>query len=397
MEHLAALHGRLMNLSRYYQNPPTEEDINQTIETYKTIYHEQLKEPHYAHYGRHETGLKYFKFSANGPDKIYVRSTKKNSLFGSGSLKYAYGGLDCMSLKEVAILKCPSESYAYRARNFDPEIIKNLKSEAEYANSFPNNPRIAGFKSTGFYKGRHLGQTDCDRFEMVADRADTDIYEWLTVNFSKERPPSLALALPMMKQMSQALKSLHAQALVHRDVKIENFLISHTESGVSVSLTDFGMCCGFDKKVLRILRGTLAYLPPDAICRYNSTSILYDTLEQAQKGDIYALGLCFYMFLFRRVHFFQPEIEQMVRIENCQPLGFIGATWSSLKFAIKHLSWKKGCQKLGDTPQGDIMMLMVEMLRPRYEKRPSLEDIITRVDRIMEKIPAPNLLPSDEP
>lgn len=52
-----------------------------------------------------------------------------------------------------------------------------------------------------------------------------------------------------MYQMLKAIEYCHSNNIVHRDVKLENFLIDSDDSlNISVKLSDFGLACQFDKE-----------------------------------------------------------------------------------------------------------------------------------------------------
>ena len=51
----------------------------------------------------------------------------------------------------------------------------------------------------------------------------------------------------IFKQMLESMQYCHSQNIVHRDVKLENFLIDTDEDGeLIVKLSDFGIACVYD-------------------------------------------------------------------------------------------------------------------------------------------------------
>lgn len=378
------------SLGRYcsnFKDVPTDEDIRQTVNVFRQIRTEQAENPRFVHYGRRRTGLKHFKFSACGPYKIFLRGTKDNCLLNSGSQKLAYRGLNCITSEEVAILKCPSERLVPGSIRFDYLQVKRMLDEAKYTDLFKQSSVIISNKMHGIYKGRHNSRGYYERFEIVAEKADMDLYVWLTSYYRPSEKPPLSLTLPLMKQMAQAVLDVHSRDLVHRDVKIENYLITSGSDGQSIKLTDFGMCSGDNEDDLARLRGTFAYLPPDAVCRYQSRAILYKTLYQAQKGDIYALGICFYMMLYRRGHFFQEELEPQIRQGVCRSAGILGSAWLYANMSVKHYKWGLAIRRHPPGAEQQLLTLISEMLRPQYERRPNLEHVIQNLEKIMKRLP----------
>lgn len=92
-------------------------------------------------------------------------------------------------------------------------------------------------------------------------------------------------------QISQAIKYCHSKNIVHRDIKLENILISNVDP-LTVKLADFGL--SYIKRTeiikLRIKAGTTYYIPPEmfignGLYKYN------------EKIDIWSLGVVLYMLL----------------------------------------------------------------------------------------------------
>ncbi len=88
-------------------------------------------------------------------------------------------------------------------------------------------------------------------------------------------------------QVLSALDELHKHGIVHRDIKLENVLV--TKDG-RVKLSDLGLmkCGDFDNMTRTgILLGTAQYMPPEYV-----RGSMYD-----HRGDIYAVGLMLYELL----------------------------------------------------------------------------------------------------
>ncbi|MBN8548176.1 MAG: serine/threonine protein kinase [Deltaproteobacteria bacterium] len=92
---------------------------------------------------------------------------------------------------------------------------------------------------------------------------------------------------PIFRQILSALHELHRHGIVHRDIKLENILI--TADG-HVKLSDLGlMKCGELDGMTKtgVLLGTAQYMPPEYV-----RGSMYD-----QRGDLYAVGLMLYELL----------------------------------------------------------------------------------------------------
>ena len=85
-------------------------------------------------------------------------------------------------------------------------------------------------------------------------------------------------------QMVLSVDYIHSKKMIHRDIKLENFLINqNSKSGkVKISITDFGLACDFDaKNPPKKKCGTMTTIAPEVINEqgYNS------------KADCWGLGV----------------------------------------------------------------------------------------------------------
>ena len=100
----------------------------------------------------------------------------------------------------------------------------------------------------------------------------------------REGPLPMARAVPLLRQMAEALAAAHAAGVIHRDFKSANVVLEPAEDGVRAVVTDFGLARTgktTGKTNVGEIAGTPAYMAP----------------EQLQGGatspatDIYAFGV----------------------------------------------------------------------------------------------------------
>lgn len=106
-------------------------------------------------------------------------------------------------------------------------------------------------------------------------------------------------------QMLLALNYIHSHGIVHRDVKLENFLYDSKGSD-HLKLIDFGFSKVWDPNVkMRVSCGTLSYVAPEV-------------LEQSytSKCDMWSLGVVTFILLSGYMPFSGPEKEQTQRISE---------------------------------------------------------------------------------
>ncbi|XP_022796272.1 dual specificity protein kinase shkA-like [Stylophora pistillata] len=98
-----------------------------------------------------------------------------------------------------------------------------------------------------------------------------------------------------VKDISAALAFIHQQGVVHRDLKLENVLLSETNSA---KITDVGVSKGAHD-ITGTLAGTPVYMAPEVF-----HSQVYDS-----KADIYSLGLLMWEIWYRRQVFCEVEVR----------------------------------------------------------------------------------------
>ena len=98
------------------------------------------------------------------------------------------------------------------------------------------------------------------------------------------------------KQMLDAVEYLHLQQIAHRDIKMENFMVTNDDI---VKLVDFGFTqkCETDSKTTC---GSPDYAAPELV---NMEITSYD----AFKSDIWSLGVCLYAMITLRLPYGHPK------------------------------------------------------------------------------------------
>lgn len=86
-----------------------------------------------------------------------------------------------------------------------------------------------------------------------------------------------------MRELASALAYLHAQGIIHGDIKGANVLVA---TGAKILVCDFGLAKMVDTKTptSRVGLGTLRWLAPE----------LLDSASKTFKSDVYAFGLTTY-------------------------------------------------------------------------------------------------------
>ncbi len=97
--------------------------------------------------------------------------------------------------------------------------------------------------------------------------------------------PSLKEQRRIVVQLSEGLKAIHAEQVIHRDLKFENILV--TENGHNVKIIDFGLSDADSYAILKEPAGTEGFMSPEQI---------EGTKALDNRTDIYSLGVILQRF-----------------------------------------------------------------------------------------------------
>jgi len=156
---------------------------------------------------------------------------------------------------------------------FDEHTLKRFKAEFETCKELSHNNIVKTYEL--------IELKDLTAFTMEYVQGQ-DLGEII-----KKRKFNLAEIDRILLQLLNALENLHAKNILHRDIKLENILM--TENGM-VKLGDLGLMKRSDHEIMTrtgILIGTAQYMPPEYI-----TETEYDC-----RSDLYAVGVVLYELL----------------------------------------------------------------------------------------------------
>jgi serine/threonine protein kinase len=194
-------------------------------------------------------------------------------------------------------------------------------------------------------------QYDSDLFDVVASNCGTMLHE--------------ELQQKLMLDCVRGLHAVHGRGVLHLDVKPENILVRRDDDGMlEGAITDFGLSKAFtdEQPNPRSRYGTRDYFAPDLAKRLLSSKSRRDP-KRAKSDDVFALGVTLYQVRTKSVpEWFPPE------------------DWTQTQM-IEHLAALDATKmKLGRHPAGTVDALLDEMMDPDADKRPTLEDVMTRLE-----------------
>jgi Tol biopolymer transport system component len=214
------------------------------------------------------------------------------SAIGSGGMGEVFRARDTKLNREVAIKVLPAEFAS------DAERVARFKREAQVLASL-NHPNIAGIhglEETGADSGTASG-----RAGIVALVMELVEGEDLSTLIARGAMP-LAEALPIARQIAEALEAAHEQGIVHRDLKPGNIKV---RADGTVKVLDFGLAKAMDpagasnpnvshsptlthqSTQAGLIIGTAAYMSPE---QAKGKSV-------DKRADIWAFGVVLYEML----------------------------------------------------------------------------------------------------
>ncbi|KAG4034084.1 hypothetical protein MFRU_003g00600 [Monilinia fructicola] len=112
------------------------------------------------------------------------------------------------------------------------------------------------------------------------------------------------------RQIALALEYLHSKGIAHRDIKMENILMTNTDTGSRVILTDFGLANFTDKTNGRLFSavGTEGYVAPEIIGSTSSRG--YTTA-----ADMWSFGILTWSLLTGETSIPRGRISQLDEIQ----------------------------------------------------------------------------------
>lgn len=235
-------------------------------------------------------------------------------------------------------------------------VLDLYEREAKLLRHVQGHPNVIQF--AGLYK-------EPSRIYMVMELVKGgDLHTILT----KQRCLPEEAARAAFTQLVSAIDHLHANGVLHRDIKLENVLFDQTAHPPVIKVCDLGNSMLMDQPPAGNFKGTNGYTAPEV----SSGSVANWT----PKADVWALGVVLYAMLGG----YLPFDDARGRHSSSQYLDFSNAAWWEISVEAK--------------------LLIQSMLTPSLADRATLDDVIdspwlARVDpsRLPTPVAAPMLHP----
>jgi eukaryotic-like serine/threonine-protein kinase len=241
------------------------------------------------------------------------------SAIGAGGMGEVYRATDTNLGRDVAIKVLP-EAFAQ-----DPERIARFEREAKVLASL-NHPNIAIIHGLEKSQGTYALVMELVEGEDLSQRI-------------ARGPIPVDEALPIAKQIAEALEAAHEQGIVHRDLKPANIKV---RPDGTVKVLDFGLAKLTESSAAAVNPSTLSMSPTITSPAMTVVGVLLGTAaymspEQARgkpadkRSDIWAFGCVLYEMLTARRAFDAGEVSDTLAMVLMKDID-----WTSLTATTPH-------------------------------------------------------------
>ncbi|BBI16603.1 protein kinase [Neochlamydia sp. S13] len=184
-------------------------------------------------------------------------------------------------------------------------------------------------------------------------------------SFAKSNQSSQPLHIPIALQLAQGIQRMHEKGWVHRDLKPENIFLQWDPSNpetVEAVVGDFDTVHkNSDASKRRDSLGTPGYIPPE----YSEE----EHVEDARPADVYALGV---------------SLLEMFISHGSAPWK-VGREAIQITLYLTDAGYKKELEELKQKAESDLERLIIEMCNPDPRTRPTIDEVVERLERMQKQ------------
>lgn len=210
-------------------------------------------------------------------------------------LSYPLGGGGMGAVYKAYHEQFPHQFYAVkilpRDKKEDPELVRNLQSEATIVAALGQHPCVVSGVESGYRDGEHYLATQFIEGERLDKRIER-----------LGHLPELEVIMIALRIIA-AETHIYNQGYLFRDLKPENILITGAHGAY---LYDYGICVTIDSALQEIgefVEGSPFYMPPERLSGGG----------ERPRSELYSLGMVLYHALAGKTYFNAKELQQLAR------------------------------------------------------------------------------------
>ncbi|KAJ1611522.1 Ser/Thr protein kinase [Cryptosporidium canis] len=225
-------------------------------------------------------------------------------LIGEGSFAKVYKGKNVITGEDVVL------------KAVDKKKVKesNVYTEIEVLRKV-HHPHIVHFIAS-FEEEDHV----CLVLEFLGGG---ELFEWIAQKgaYSEDQ------AKIAMKRVLLALQWLHANNVVHRDLKTENLILENRNCPESLKIIDFGLAASLGSSAMKMRCGSPGYVAPE---------ILEDKIYST-KVDVFSIGVVLYTLLGGSPPFPGSNMKEILKKNIQGNVQFTSSRWKNISSSVKDL------------------------------------------------------------
>lgn len=295
-------------------------------------------------------------YETDGKPNIYLSFGGQAKVIGSGGFKVVTAGIDYSNLKPCAVAK--------NKNPHSPQNENRLMREAHMTQSLAAVDPV----HSGRYYSKTKNQERVRCYLPLASFGDLSQFIGNSYRISTNQ------AQEIFKGLCHQLLTMHQQGYAHRDIKTENVFGFNQDGTKSWNLMDFGLAAS--RPQFTNLSGTRQWQDPSLILKHRSHNPSPShSLEDQQKADIFSLGLVGFALLTGHQHPMQALIAHSLGVKISDNLLYIDHMTKAYAGAKKEVT----ARFIFRPGRRELMDHIYDMIHPVAEKRPSLEEVIAKL------------------
>lgn len=257
-----------------------------------------------------------------GAGEVYsIRNIKDNTIFAA---KFARKDLKVTQAKKLLLLQRERETM--EDLNEHPNILSSYKLLKRRKAC----PQKDGFEACKQHFGLHLTTAPCHMIEYCENGS------FISYMRNQDALPENITSY-YAEQLISALHFIHLKGYAHLDIKLDNILL---DNYFNIRISDFGSALKVDDQPFAsVRRGTTKYMAPEV------RNLEGDESYDVYKADMYSLGICLFLMLFKRFPIHLEEeaypatldlFKEDESLDSC-PFDCDKEIWKNLSIQMKRI------------------------------------------------------------
>ncbi|KAM3143099.1 hypothetical protein pb186bvf_004685 [Paramecium bursaria] len=215
--------------------------------------------------------------------------------------------------------KCISKQYISSKKSTDR--MQRLKSEISI---------LSTIDYKGFVKLHEIYQGE-NSYYLVTDHLEGDTLYNYVRNYPSDQIPSVDIR-DCMRQILCSLHYLDQRGIIHRDIKLENIMLSRANDIRDIKIIDFGLAIYQSQKHRLSICGTPGYIAPEILRCEDSLDSYFST-----HCDVFSAGVIFYKLLTKKTLFKAENTMEIMDLNRKCQINFQDLEYRYQKEAINLL------------------------------------------------------------